>query len=172
MSLELIDWSDDLAFQVFRDLDLYDRIEAALWRGDDAHPLALWCDWRAWAGWRAVTRIAVWRRGATLLPIAVLGWQPTGAKGVVQAALLARDHKLHRRALIPLARRLRKHLPDVAAEAGLTRIECRSWTGHPTAGRLLTAIGFRLEVAELAGMPGTFAQYVLTLDPGGEPPCA
>ena len=89
MSLELIGWSDELAFQVFRDLDLNDRIEAALWRGDDAHPLALWSDWRAWAGWRAVTRIAVWREGATILPIAVLGWQPTGAQGVVQAALLA-----------------------------------------------------------------------------------
>lgn len=172
MSLELIGWSDDLAFEVFRDLDLNDRIEAALWRGDDAHPLALWSDWRAWAGWRAVTRIAVWREGATMRPVAVLGWQPTGAQGVVQAALLARDHKLHRRALASLARRLRAHLLDHAAEAGLTRIECRSWTGHPTAGRLLRSVGFRLELAELPGMPAAFAQYALTLDPGGQPPCA
>lgn len=170
MTLELIEWSDDLAFMVFQDLDFSDRVEAAIWRGDDAQPLALWADWRLWGGWRAVTRVACWREGRNMAPFAVLGLQPVGARGVMQGALLARCHRDWRRPLVHLVRRLRAELPDRAAEWGLTRIECRTWSDHPTADRLLTAVGFRLE-ADLAGMPGAFRQYALILD-HGDPACA
>lgn len=161
----LVDWDDVLAYRVLEALDINDMVELALWREGDPLPLALWHDWKACVGWRPLTRIALW--GST--PVALLGLQLTG-RGVAQAALLSRDHHVFRRALVRLARRIRSELPDRAAEMGIARIECRSWTGHPTAGRLLTACGFRLE-AELAGYPAPFAQYAWTRDPG-ENPCA
>ena len=75
------------------------------------------------------------------------------------------------RGLIDLARQDYGELAwAVFTEWGVTRIECRSWSGHPTAARLLTACGFRLE-ADLAGMPGSFCQYALILN-HGEPACA
>ncbi len=167
MTLDLTSWEDEAAWTVFVGLDLNDRLEAALWRGDNALPMALWADWRlASADPRAVLRIARWR-GA---PFALVGLQPTGVAGVMQAGLVAADHKRHRRALARLTRLIAGELPDRAAEWGVSRIEVRSWTHHPTAARLLTACGFRLET-KLAGMPAPYAQYAWTLD-HGEPPCA
>lgn len=154
-------WSDHAGWAVLGDLDLDDALEAALWRGDDAAPLALFADWRAANGWRAGSWVATGRGGR---PFAILGLMPTGAAGVAQAALLSRSHQLHRRELAQLAVTLRAELPGFAAERRITRIECRAHARHPTASRLLEAMGFRHE-ADLPGFGGgaiVFRQFAWT----------
>lgn len=155
-------WSDDAALAILRDLDVNDALEAALWRGGDAEPLSLWADWRM-AGPGSLIAAATRQLGAWA-PFALMALTPTGAAGVASAALMARDHARWRPELIELARHWRETLPGYCAERGVTRCECRSWVGHPTAARLLRHIGFRFE-ARLAGFGGgaiVFDQYAWT----------
>ena len=146
-------WDDALALHVFSDLDVNDALEAQLMLGDEARPLPLWAAWRA-AG--PASLIAV--RGERAF--AVMALTPF-AVGAATVAMLARDHRRWRAELRQLVRHWRREWPAYAAARGVTRAECRSWSGHPTAGRLLAAIGFHLE-ARLPGFAGggvDFDQY-------------
>lgn len=157
-------WSDHGGWAVLSDLDLDDALEAALYRGDDADPLALFADWRAANAWRASSLVATGRGGR---PFAILGVMATGMKGVAQAALLSRSRARHGRELAELAVQLRAGLPAFAGERGLTRIEARAWAGHPTASRLLAALGFTHEadLKGFAGGPIVFRQFAWIAPP-------
>lgn len=159
--IDILPFADELAWPVLADLDLNDRLEAALYRGDAAAPLALFADWRAANAWRAASVVAVRRQGR--MPFAIVGVMATGAKGVAQAAMLARNHAAWRGELARLAVELRRRMPAWADELGIARIECRSWAQHPTAGRLLEQVGFRPE-ADLAGFDAgaVFRQFAWT----------
>lgn len=156
--INICHWDDTNAMRVFSDLDPNDQLEAALWRGDGAAPLAVFADWRvAGGGGSMIARYGV-------IPFAVMALTPLGPKGVASAALLARDHRCWRRALVALVRVFQDELPRHFASLGLTRVECRSWAGHPTAARLIEAVGFRRE-ADLRGFGGgalTFTQFAWT----------
>lgn len=171
MVLQVMPWADELALPVFQFLDHYDLLEAAMVRGEG--PVTghgLWADWRAMNAARAVSHVAcVERAGGRIVPFAVLGIANTGQGGVAQAALLCRAHRTFRREIAMLGILLRRELPAFAATTGIRRIEARSWSHHPTAGRLLSALGFELE----AIMPGfgpdggaIFHQYARLFSPG------
>lgn len=157
----LFPFEDTAAWRVFEDLDLEDRLEAAIARGDSAHPLALFADWRVANAWRTTSVVAT---RCDREPFAVLGIAPTGCRGVAVAALASRCHAEWRRELARLVVQLRRRLPEFAGEHGLTRIECRCWARHPTASLLLDRVGFRHE-ADLPGFAGgheTFRQFAWT----------
>lgn len=140
-------WEDLAAVAVFRQLDAADHLEAELVRGAPAQGLGLWADWRAVAGHRLLDLVLHTGAGT---PFAVLGLSHTGQAGVASAALLARNHARFARPLAQAVVLIRARMPAWCADTGVRRIEARSWTGHPTAGRLLSAIGFAAE----ADMPG------------------
>lgn len=140
-------WEDLAAVAVFRQLDAADHREAELVRGAPVHALGLFADWRAVAGHRLLDLVLHTGAGT---PFAVLGLAHTGQGGVASAALLARHHARYARPLAQAVVLIRARLPSWCAEQGVQRIEARSWSGHPTAGRLLRAIGFAAE----ADMPG------------------
>lgn len=142
---------DDLAaMAVFRNLDVHDHLEAELVRGASTTHLGLFGDWRAMQPHHVLSLVAITapNRGAT--PFAVLCLANTGQAGVAQAALLARNHALFRTPLRELVRAMARHLPIEARTRGIHRIEARCWAGHPTASRLLSALGFVPE-ADLYG---------------------
>lgn len=164
-------WSDERAFAVLRDLDVSDQLEAALFRGDNAEPLALFADWRAANAYRATSLVVL---DARRKPFALLGIMGTGAQGVAQAALLARGHRRWRRHLARLAVSLRREIAGYAAGHGFSRIECRAWSAHPTASRLLDALGFVAE-CDMPGFSGgaiVFRQFAWTAPPDPEPETA
>lgn len=144
--IEVRPFEDLAAMAVFRHLDVNDQIEAELTRGAPAGALALFADWRAMQP-HAVLSQTVAQNGQ---PFAVFLLSNTGHAGVAQAALLARDHRRWRPALLRLALAMRRGLPGFAADHGIHRIEARAWADHPTASRLLAALGFTHE----ADMPG------------------
>lgn len=155
------------AMAMFRALDPHDHMEAELVRGKTMLGAELWADWRAAAAWQAISLMAYATPHATT-PFAVFALGNTGQAGVAQAALLARDHTIHRRPLARLAVAIRHGLPAEARARGIRRIEARAWTGHPTASRLLAHLGFAAE----CDMPGfgpdggqTYRQFALTIPP-------
>lgn len=157
---------DDLtAMAVFRDLDPMDRIEAELIRGASCTHLGLFADWRAAQAGAVLSRVILTgpERGARPFAVLVLGH--TGQAGVAQAALLARQHRAFRRELAALARVIRQRMPDFCAELGIQRIEARCWAGHPSASRLLAAVGFAHE-CDMSGFGGAgrviFRQFAWT----------
>ncbi len=161
--IRVSDWDDEAAFEILADLDVADDLEMTLFRGDGeaALPLVLFADWRAANAGRALSVVAWTGPVGQPRPFALLGVMPTGAAGVFQAALLARDHRRFRSGIVQLVRMMRERLPDVAERQGIRRLECRSWADHPRAGRLLRALGFERE-ARLAGFGGgslTFDQW-------------
>lgn len=161
--IHLFPFEDAMAWRVFEDIDLDDRLEAALARGDAAHPLALFADWRAVNVWRATSVVAA---RSDREPFAVVGVVGGGAGGVAQAAMVARTHAEWRRELARLVVELRRRMPAWAGEQGISRIECRCRALHPTAARLLTGVGFRHE-ADLPGFAGgheTFRQFAWTAE--------
>lgn len=135
------------AIAVFRQLDPSDQLEAELVRGAPSPALDLFADWRA-ATRGSLMNLVAETAGGT--PFAVLTLAHSGQYGVAEAALLARDHARFRRPLAELALAIRQRMPDWCAEQGVRRIEARTWAGHPTAARLLAAIGFACE----ADLPG------------------
>lgn len=163
-------WEDYAAMAVFNRLDLRDQIEAELVRGASCTALALFADWRA-AQAHAPLSLVI-HSGPAARPFAVLTLGNTGQAGVAEAALLAADHIRHRIDLARLAVAIRRRLPAWCAEAGVNRIEARCWLQHPTAARLLAAIGFVHE----ATLPGfgrdgraTFRQFAWTRPPFSQP---
>lgn len=156
--IELRPFDDLSAYAVLSNLDAADHLEAELTRGAAATGLAIFADWRAAQSAQIVSRIALFR-GA---PFAVFCMGHTGQGGVAQAALLARDHKRWRMPIGRLVVAIRFHLPTFCADHGIRRVEARGWSDHPTAHRILTAIGFAHE----CDMPGfgpagraSFSQY-------------
>lgn len=148
--IKLAPYDDTAALAVFRALDVNDQREAELIRGDlPANPFQLWADWRAAQAWRVLSMMAYTGQAGTV-PFAVFGLSHTGQAGVAAAALLARDHGLYRRQLQELGSAIRVKLPDEARARGIRRIEARAWAHHPTASRLLFALGFDHE-ADMAG---------------------
>lgn len=149
MSLALAPWDNLTAMSVLRDLDPNDRIEAQLISGHIADHLDIFSDWRAMqAG--AVLSLILKTGGPGGRAFGVLALGHTGQAGVAQAALLARDHRRHARALARAALTIRAGMPEFCTERGIHRVEARSWAHHPTAGRFLRACGFRFETP----MPG------------------
>lgn len=139
---------DDLAaMAVLQALDVADQMEVQLVRGQVTGHLALFAEWRAMQAGFIASFIAQTPGG---VPFAVFGLSPSGHAGVGVAALLARDHWRFRRPLAELSIEIRKRLARYCADTALHRIEARSWAEHPSAKRLLTAIGFCYEVS----MPG------------------
>lgn len=160
---------DDLAAHaVLRALDPQDQLEVELVRGAPVSGLALFADWRSITASAAIGLVAFWRSQ----PFAVIALAPTGQAGVAQGALLARDHGRHRRALGELALAIRGGLPGAAAAHGIRRIEARCWAGHPTAARLLAAVGFAHD-CDMAGFGLTggviFRQFAWTAPPASPP---
>ena len=139
---------DDLAaMAVLSRLDASDWQEAQIVRGaEPINHLVLFHDWRAMRPFWIRSVIVTW----AYQPVAVLALSHTGAAGVAQGAFLARDHARHRRALGEAACLIRGEIATACREAGLHRIEARTWANHPTASRLLVGLGFRHET----DMPG------------------
>lgn len=151
-------YNDEDAWIVLRQLDAYDRMEAELVRGAHTHALSLWADWRALQPHKALSFVV----STGGMPFAIFGVTATGQAGVGAASLLARDHAKFRRPLARLCVEIRRQLPGRMAALGIHRIECRCWSDHPTAARLLQAIGFKHD----CDMPGfgltgkiTFRQF-------------
>ncbi len=170
--IEARPYDDHGAMAVLSRLDPDDLIEAQLARGGAVTHLALFADWRALQGARLVSLVLrATRQGRA--PFAVLALAHTGQAGVAQAALLARSHDKFRRELVCALRQIRSRLPGVCAEAGIHRIEARSWAGHPRAGAFLSACGFVHET----DMPGfgaggadVFRQFAWISPDIGKPP--
>lgn len=158
-------WEDLAAMAVFRQLDIHDHMEAELVRGVSYTALGLFAEWRMAQGQGPLSLIA--GTGPAERPFAVFCLGQTGQAGVVQGALLAAHHDSHRRALARLAIEIRNRMPRFAAEVTprIHRIEARAWAGHPTASRILAAMGFTHE-ADLPGFgPGgthIFRQFAWT----------
>lgn len=155
---------DDLAaMAVFHQLDVNDHIEAELVRGVTYTALGLFAEWRMAQAQGPLSLIA--GTGPAERPFAVFCLGHTGQAGVAEGALLAAHHDRHRVALARLALTIRDRMPLFAAETGIHRIEARCWGGHPTASRILAAMGFTHE-ADLPGFgPGgihTFRQFAWT----------
>lgn len=150
---------DDLAaMAVLQRLDPADHLEAEISRGTPATPLALFADWRACQPFRVVSHIAFTAPSRGGHPFALFGVQATGFGGVYEAALLARDHARFRRPLAELVLAIRRALPEWADRHDVRRLTARSWADHPTAARLLGAIGFAHE----CDMPGYGASGAVT----------
>lgn len=160
MGLTLDPWDDAAALIVLEHLDHSDWSEVLAARGLAPAAWDLHAEWRSMRG-LGVVRIARWS-GA---PFAIVGVLNAGAAGVGQAALLARAHRAWLRPLVQLGAELGRQLPAFAEAQDLWRIECRSWSGHPTAERLLRHLGFCHEAA-LAGFhprgQGVFHQWAWT----------
>ena len=113
----------------------------------------------------------VWKHnpGGGATPFAVLAVVQLVAQGVGSACLLSKNHLMWPGPLRMLAYALRRDLPAWAAAHGFHRLEARSWAAHPSAPRLLRAIGFERE----ARMPGfaangeAFDLFALSTRPGG-----
>lgn len=174
-------FEDYAALAVFRALDVHDHMEAEAVRGASCTSLALFADWRAAQAHGPLSIIA--HTGPAARPFAVITLGNTGQAGVADAAMLACDHRRHAVALARLAVTIRKGLPTFARDTGISRIEARSWACHPTAARLLTAMGFTHD-CDMPGFGGsghaTFRQFAWTAPlaapatpiPAGEPSCA
>lgn len=145
--IEVRPYEDQAAHAVLGFLDIHDHIEAELVRGQAAGGLALFADWRAMRGAWVAGHVFATRQGQ---PFAVGAIVNTGQAGVASAALLARDHSRFRRPLAALALRIAAELPAFCRRNGIHRVEARCWAGHPTAPRLLHALGFTPE----ARLPG------------------
>ncbi|AUC52302.1 hypothetical protein CDO87_03455 [Sagittula sp. P11] len=146
--IQPIPFENAAALAVFRDLDPEDRCEAMLMRGGSCDHLDLWADWRQAQPYCPLSLVLTSAAGTPFAVLAVA--RVPGCVGLAQAALLARSHKRWRRQLAQAAVLIRSALGGWADEQAITRIEARSWAGHPTASRFLTGCGF-LQEATLSG---------------------
>lgn len=167
--ITLRSYSDHAAMAVLSCLDPNDLIEARLVRGPAMTHLSLFSEWHAIQS-QAVLSVVVYEARASQ-PFAVLVLTHTGQSGVAQAALLARNHQRHRRALAAVCRKIRDDMPDFCNQLGIHRIEARAHAGHPRASQFLSACGFTHE----ADIPGfgpdgraTFRQFAWTNPDRGE----
>jgi len=162
--VQALPYDDHAAMRVLKDLDASDLVEIGLMRGAQPNHLALFADWRQMQTMAALSYVLALDASAGGIPFGVLVIGQT-QPGVAQAAMLARDHTKYRRPLIQTARRIRNEIPVFAKEAGLHRIEARSWVDHPRANKFLRLCGFTKEAA----LPGfgpdgraTFNQFAWT----------
>ncbi len=155
---------DDLAaMAVFHQLDVNDHIEAELVRGVSYSALGLFAEWRMAQAQGPLSLIAC--TGPAERPFALFALGHTGQAGVAEGALLAAHHHRHRMALARLALAIRDRMPPFAAQTGIRRIEARCWADHPSAARLLTAMGFVHETDMHGFGPAgahTFRQFAWT----------
>jgi hypothetical protein len=172
--IEIRPYDDFEAMAVFRQLDPDDFLEAELVRGAAVSHLSLWGDWRQ----AQHARLASYVFSYAGAPFAVGALAHSGAAGVAEAALLAREHRRFRRPLIRLARQIRSELPEFCARLGIRRIEARCYAGHPRAAQFLEFLGFRHE-ADLPGFGATgavvfrqFAWVAASRGPGDGPEVA
>lgn len=148
--IEARPYSDLAAMSVLQWLDPSDWIEAELTRGAPVSALSLFAEWRSMEPIRIASYITYTAPDRGDKAFALFALANTGQAGVAQAAMLARDHAAYRRPLAELALTIRRALPAFCAEQGIHRIEARAWVDHPSASRLLTALGFSPE----CDMPG------------------
>ena len=134
-------YSAHAAMAVLSNLDPYDLIEAQLVRGQSTTHLDLFSDWHVIQP-HAVFSVVLRDETKAGQPFAVVVLNNTGQAGVAQAALLARDHIRHRRALVAACRKIRNEMPGFCIDWGIHRVEARTHAGHPRASRFLTACGF------------------------------
>lgn len=167
--ISLRQYDDFAAKRVLTTLDPSDLIEAQLVRGGVANHLALFAEWRAMQAGAVVSLVL--HDAALGVPFAVLALGHTGQAGVGQAALLARLHHAWARQLARAGVMIRRQMPEVCAEAGVRRVECRCWAGHPTASRFLERCGFAHE-ADMRGFgpdgAETFRQFAWTTPRTGD----
>lgn len=161
--IRISDYDDLAAMAIMRDIDPWDRLEAEAVRGEVVTHLSLFGDWRAARAVHAISLVI--RAQPSDTPIALLALANTGQLGVASAALVARNHRRYRRQLAALARVIRRDMPRIAQEAGIFRIEARTWASHPRASKFLHLVGFTHECT----MPGfgrggseTFIQFAWT----------
>jgi len=126
------------ATEVFRGLDPWDEAEAEVALGVALPPERMAEAWGQLADLSFYQAIAAWRGQ----PFAVFSLSSAGMAGNASAALMARDHRRFRRPLAELALRIRAEMPGFAASLNINRIEARSWAPHPSAPRILKALGF------------------------------
>jgi hypothetical protein len=173
MTISLRPFEDYAALAVFNALDPHDHMEAEAVRGASATALALFADWRMVQGHGPLSLVA----HTDTRPFAVITLGNTGQAGVADAAMLACNHQRFARPLARLAVMIRNGLPGYARDTGIRRIEARSWAGHPTASRLLQAMGF-CHNCDMPGFGGSghevFRQFAWTapLAPHPAPACA
>lgn len=164
-------YNDADAWAVFRMLDGWDFLEAEAVRGTSASGLSLFGDWRQVEGARILSHVILADRDGRSQPFAVLGLGHTGQAGVAQAALLAKCHRTFRRELAELGAVIRRELPEFCKEHGIFRVEARCWSRHPTASRLLEALGFDHET-DMPGFGGdgmgVFRQFAFVPPQPGE----
>lgn len=141
------DYTPEAAEVVFRDLDPWDRLEGEVMRGAVRPAAVHFADWHAMQAQFLLSWVFSTPAGA---PFAVAGAVNSGFAGVAQVAFLSRDHAKWRGSIARSALLLRRIIPVAARETGLHRLEARCLADHPTAGRFLTLLGFRME----ARMPG------------------
>lgn len=144
-------WSDELALDVFRDLDPNDREEMFITMGCALTPLQVFSGWKTVAPLCAYEAIAVASGPSRQGAFAALSLVRNGPAGTAEASLLARRHRAWRWQLGALAVIVKRDLPGMMAQLGLRRVEARCWEDHPTAGVLLGRLGFRQEGGPLAG---------------------
>ena len=150
------------ALRIFRNLDHEDMMEVIVMRGEPYDPLGQLVEWSLAAQVSISSHVASIQRGGRLVPFAVMNLARTGHPAVAEAAFLSCSHRAFAWPLRRLALQIRDELPGLAERQGLTRIEARCAMHHPTAERLLSALGFRRE-AELPGYRReTCLQYAWT----------
>lgn len=166
--ISITPYSDSAAYAVLSRLDPADLAEAEAMRGAAVTGLSLFADWRAMEPHRVVSLVVRAGHHHAGPPIAVFALANTGQAGVASAALLACNHRTWRPELRRLALEIRGQMPRFAWGRGIHRIEARCWAPHPTAARLLMALGFGLE-ASLRGFgprgTETFHQFAFLTPP-------
>jgi len=174
--IEVRPYDDFSAMSVLSRLDPNDQLEAEAIRGAPSSHLELFADWRAVQAHGIISHVLALDAEHGGAAFAVLTLGHTGQSGVAQAALLARDHRKYRRGLASAALRIRHHMPEFCAAAGIHRVEARCWADHPTAAAFLAAVGFEFETNMHGfGAYGSacFKQYAwVNQTTKGERPCA
>ncbi len=169
--ITLTGYSDAAAYAVLSRLDAADLAEAEVTRGATVTGLSLFADWRGMEPHRAVSMVVRSGFGPHGTPIALFALVNTGQAGVAAAALLACNHRSWRPELLRLAVELRRQMPGFASQRRINRIEARCWARHPTAARLLGALGFRHEASMTGFGPKgteTFHQFAFLSPPQQE----
>lgn len=164
--IEILPYQPDLAAAVFRDLDPWDRLEAEAARGEPQHYLGLFGDWHAVSRHHLASVVLARRRPLGLQPFAVAALANSGTAGVAEAAFLSSDHAKHRWSIARAAVQYRPLFLEACHNGGVSRVEARCWSEHPTAPIFLSHMGFSYQ----CDLPGTgragaytFQLFALTL---------
>lgn len=139
-------FTGEAALKVFRNLDWDDRVECDLMAGR-FDPLSAVAQRMMASPHMCEARVASVLRETTGMktPFAVICLAQTGYRGVASAEFLSCSYKAFWRELACLASMTRDLIAGIAEKHDLTRIEFRSWAGHPRAAKLGAALGFHRE---------------------------